>query len=434
MDTDILIIGGGAAGLMAAYAAAASAGSPKVIVLEKMPRPARKIMITGKGRCNYTNMKSWDAFAEHIRTDRNFIRPAFFNLKPEALQAFFEAHGLESVVERGDRAYPATYKASDIVDTLCKAAIGQGAVIECGKEVREIKRNEEEPRFTVRCSDGKEYNSRALIIATGGLSYPTTGSTGDGYIFAEDLGHNVKTCFPALTAMVPFGYKQCPERLPKGALKGHIDREIPLSELGEKLCGVNLKNVTASLYNGDSMLQSEMGELSFTDCGIEGPIGFSLSRNCVKGVMNGAKVRVVLDLKPGVETAQLKGRITALIDECKGCKAEVLRKLLPAELIQGFIDWNPTLQGAELKPDALVKALKEWTFNIAGYVGYERCVVTAGGVNTREIIPKSMQSRLCPGLFFCGEVIDIDCDTGGYNLQCAFCTGYLAGQSAAKLK
>ena len=432
-SADIIIIGGGAAGLMAAAGAAqtyASKGMPgKVIVLEKMPRPGRKIMITGKGRCNFTNLKQWNEFSGHIHPKPNFLKPSFYNLTSEKMMDFMESHGLETVVERGDRAFPASHLASDVIDTLVKAAKEAGAEILCSKSVSQVTRNEDEPSFTVRCEDGASYSCSKLIICTGGLSYPKTGSTGDGYGWAEGMGHSIRPLFPSLTAIVPEGYKDG---------KGHIDRSLPLSETGKSLCGNQLKNVGLSLIVDGNETQNEFGDLDFTDGGIEGPIGFKVSRKCVNAIINGSKVTAVIDLKPAVDQEDLHVRIGTLWNEISKDKRNVnklykdrfrilLTKVLPMSLIPAFTRMNPN---ADHK--TLAKDLKNWKMGIAGYVGYERCVVTAGGVSLDEVTAKTLESKLVPGLYFAGEVLDLDADTGGYNLQTAFSTGYLAGISAAR--
>ena len=430
---DIVIIGGGAAGLMAAAGAAETLGGKgKVIVLEKMPRPGRKIMITGKGRCNFTNAKAWNEFSGHIHPKPNFLKPSFYNLTSEKLISFMEAHGMESVVERGDRAFPASHLASDVVDALVKAATEAGAEILCGKEVAEIVHNDAETPFTIRCADGSEYDCRKLIICTGGLSYPKTGSTGDGYRWAEELGHTIRPLFPSLTAIVPKGYKDTT------IAKGHIDRSIPVAEAGKSLCGNQLKNVNLTLTIDGNDVQEEFGDLDFTDGGLEGPIGFKISRRCVNAIINGSKVSVSIDLKPAVEYEDLYSRIGKLWDEVSKDRRNsnklykdrfriMLTKVMPMSLIPAFLKYFPN---ADHK--TLAKALKKWKMEIDGYVGYERCVITAGGVSLDEITPKTLESKMVPGLYFAGEVLDLDADTGGYNLQTAFSTGYLAGISAAK--
>ena len=212
---DIIIIGAGAAGLLAG--AGAASGGAKTLILEKMPRPGRKIMITGKGRCNLTNLKQWNEFSTHIHPKPNFLKPSFYNLSSEKLIGFLQDNGLETIVERGDRAFPASHLATDVVDTLVRAAENAGAEISCGKNVMEIlhtdscsdgdKDTEVEGNFILKCSDGSTYSCRKLIICTGGLSYPATGSTGDGYRFATSFGHSIRTLFPSLTAIVPENYK-----------------------------------------------------------------------------------------------------------------------------------------------------------------------------------------------------------------------------------
>lgn len=452
IKTDILIIGAGASGLMAAYGAAETlAQNGKVglvTVLEKMPRPARKMMITGKGRCNFTNLKQWNEFSGHIRSKSNFVKPAFYNLTSEKMISFLEEHGLEVVVERGDRAFPTSYHASDVVDTLVRAAKRFGAKIETEVEVTDIIKTNE--GYQVNCKKGQIYTCSKLIIATGGLSYPTTGSCGDGYEWAKKMGHSIKPLFPSLTALVPKGYKvepQTPEK-PYFETKGHIDRSTPLSEIGQALQGIQLKNISMSLYVDGNLSQEEFGDIDFTDGGIEGPVGFTLSRNCVKAVLNGSKATLCIDLKPGVEIDDLSERLRSLWKEIqkdprskrlsiKEMLRILLGKLMPWDLIPGFNKCNPDIlsgkKGNErIDFEKLISALKSWTFPVEGYVGYERCVITAGGVSTEELSAKTEESKLKEGLYFCGEILDMDCDTGGYNLQSAFSTGYLAGQSAAK--
>ena len=446
-SADIIIIGGGAAGLMAAAGAAGTLARKgvegKVTVLEKMPRPGRKIMITGKGRCNFTNLKAWNEFSEHVHPKPGFLKPSFYNLTSERMIDFLQEAGMESVVERGDRAFPASHLASDVVDALVRAAEQAGAEVLCNKEVKEIFR-QDEGSFHINCADCASYACSKLIICTGGLSYPKTGSTGDGYAWAEQMGHSVRPLFPSLTAVVPRGYKDLSTSLemtggkPEMTGRGHIHRSEPLSELGQMLCGNQLKNVALTVFIDGNESQYEFGDLDFTDGGIEGPIGFKVSRKCVNATVNGSKVHVVIDLKPAVEIEDLTVRISTLWNEVSKDKRNVqklykdrfkilLTKVLPMSLIPAFVRCNPN---ADHK--TLAKLLKNWKFEIAGYVGYERCVITAGGISLDEITPKTLESKLVPGLYFAGEVLDLDADTGGYNLQTAFSTGYLAGINAAK--
>ena len=453
-SADIIIIGGGAAGLMAAAGAAETFARKgvegKVTVLEKMPRPGRKIMITGKGRCNFTNLKAWNEFSEHVHPKPGFLKPSFYNLTSERMIDFLQEAGMESVVERGDRAFPASHLASDVVDALVRAAEQAGAEVLCNKEVKEIYR-QDDGSFLIKCADGASYACSKLIICTGGLSYPKTGSTGDGYAWAEQMGHSVRPLFPSLTAVVPRGYKDLSTTLemtggkpemtggkPEMTGKGHIHRSEPLSELGQMLCGNQLKNVALTVFIDGNEAQYEFGDLDFTDGGIEGPIGFKVSRKCVNAIVNGSKVHVVMDMKPAVEIEDLTVRISTLWNEVSKDKRNaqklykdrfkiLLTKMLPMSLIPAFIRCNPN---ADHK--TLAKTLKNWKLEIAGYVGYERCVITAGGISLDEITPKTLESKLVQGLYFAGEVLDLDADTGGYNLQTAFSTGYLAGINAAK--
>ena len=449
MRSEIVVIGAGASGLMAAYHAARAlvdAGSAaQVTVLEKMPRPARKVMITGKGRCNFTNVKDWNAFSGHIRSKANFVKSAFYNLPSKAVVDWFESFGMPTVVERGDRAFPASHHASDVVDTLVNACLSLGVKIETEAEVASVGRQPQ--GFNVKLVDGREWKCARLIVATGGLSYPTTGSTGDGLRWAVELGHKLVPTFPSLTALVPKGYKQTEDK------DLHIDRSTPLAELGQQLCGIQLKNIQLTLRIEGTEADSEFGDIDFTDGGLEGPVGFQLSRKAVKALVNGSRVSLDLDLKPGVDLTELTVRVKQLwaeiekdprsrgVREKERCRI-LLGKLMPRELIPGFTAMHPEIITLERRGRAdtkvwvnlvsIAKALKSWQFDIAGHVGYERAVVTAGGVSTDDFVAKTMESRVVPGLYLCGEVLDIDADTGGYNLQLAFSTGALAGLNAAK--
>ncbi len=496
MKSDIVIIGGGAAGLVAAIGAAKvlseSENGGTVTVLEKMPKAGRKVMITGKGRCNFTNVKDWQDFSTHIRTDNNFASPAWHNLTPEGMIELLRQNGLRSVVERGDRAYPQSHMAGDVVDTLLRACTLMGVKVVTDCEVKTIdvtprgfsldcvqtsRKNVRIPVDPAKLRPGKpaptreeitiepvEYNCKKLIIATGGLSYPGTGSTGDGYMWAEELGHSVESCFPSLTALVPVGYKDAnplageikqafrgrtvygktKERriapLPKWypTFEKHIERVTPLSELGELFNGNNLDNVQLTLYINGQEAQQEFGDIEFTDGGLEGPLGFMVSRKAVKALNDGQKVSVSIDLKPAVELEKLDADIHAKWEEVindersKGQSFQRLFRIMLGKLMP----WNATLAFLKTNPkvsvDSLAQAMKDWKLDIAGFVGFERCVVTAGGISTDEITAKTLESKKQPGLYFAGEVLDMDCDTGGYNLQMAFSTGYLAGESAAK--
>lgn len=496
MKSDIVIIGGGAAGLMAAIGAAEALAATEtggtVTLLEKMQKPARKVMISGKGRCNFTNVKDWDDFSGHICANAPFASPAWHNLTPEGLIRLFKANGLSAVVERGDRAFPASHMAGDVVDTLVRTAKLYGVKVLTGCEVHTVEAGprgfkvdftrtvikefgarrddfragrREPPKRTETVVTEDTYTAAKLIIATGGLSYPGTGSTGDGYRWAEAFGHTVGTLFPSLTALVPKGYKDLSgdgtaeevrrpvfrsgkqrriedkvRPLPEGypQLPGHIERIVPLSRLGSLLEGTGLDNVQLTLHINGEPVQEVFGDLEFTDGGLEGPLGFQASRRAVRALMSGSRVSVTLDLKPAVPAEQLDADVHARWEEVladsrsEGAPFQrlfriLLGKLVPWGLTLGFLQCNP-----DVSIDTLAARLKAWTLEIEGFVGFERAVVTAGGVSTDEVIAKTMESKQQPGLYIAGELLDLDCDTGGYNLHTAFSTGYLAGQSAAR--
>jgi len=412
--TEVAVIGGGAAGMMAAIKAAET--GCEVIVLEKNSFCGKKINITGKGRCNITNTRKWNEFAEHLHPSAAFVRNAFYNFSNEALRDYLLEIGLETVVERGERVFPASMKASDVSKTLVQRMEELGVKIIYDCDVLSVKKSGS-GEFICSCSknsslsEEETISAKAVIVATGGLSYPTTGSTGTGFDIARDFGLEVSETFPSLTALTP----------------QHYDFTLE---------GIELKNVGLNLFIDRDLIQVEQGDLTFTSGGIEGALGFRLSRKAVKALRNGAKVEVELDLKPALTMESLTRRIErelsfdklTLESEMGPVKMRnLLRSLMPEALIKPFQNANP-----DLKPRNLAERLKSWRFKITSYVGYERSVVTAGGVSQKEIVPKTMCSRKVDGLYFAGEVLDIDGDTGGYNLQIAFSTGALAGERAAQ--
>ena len=493
MRSDIIVVGGGAAGLMAAIGAAKvlakSENGGTVTVLEKMPKAGRKVMITGKGRCNFTNVKPWQEFGDHIRTDASFVSPGWHNLTPENVIELLKENGLRSVVERGDRAFPASHMAGDVVDTLLRACTLSGVKVVTDCEVKTIDvtkigfsldcvqtsrkqvriPTERPPRPGKPAPTREEltiepvtYSCKKLIVATGGLSYPGTGSTGDGYLWAGELGHSVEPCFPALTALVPTGYKETLAGEIKQAFRGrtvygkmkerkiaplpawypkfekHIERIKPLTDLGELFNGNNLDNIQLTLLVNGQEVQQEFGDIEFTDGGLEGPLGFLVSRRAVKALNDGQKVSVAMDLKPAVELEKLDADVHEKWEEITHddrSRGQSFQRLFRI-MLGKFLPWNLTLAFLKTNPkvsvDTLVAVMKDWKLEIAGFVGFERSVITAGGVSTDEVVAKTLESKKQPGLYFAGEVLDMDADTGGYNLQLAFCTGYLAGESAAK--
>ena len=394
MQSSLAIVGGGPAGMMAAIRAAETLGDgSRVVLFDKNDRLGRKIYLTGKGRCNLTNRRAWDDFATHIHPNQGFLKQAFRAFPNEALIRFFEEElGVPTVTLQGQRVYPASLVAGDVARAL------ERKVLELGVDVRR-------GTTVARLADLSEFG--AVVIATGGKSYPVTGSTGDGYRFAEEAGHTVTPLFPSETALLPQPY----------------DDGLP---------GLEMKNVGLQLFVDRVLVQSEQGDFNFTSDGLESGIAYHLSRRAVWALVNGQRVDIVLDLKPALSEQQLQARISresARLDAARHARLDraSLRSFMPAPLIAPFLRANPDLTAANL-----AGRLKNWKFPIIDYKGYDRAVVTAGGVSLKEISPKTMASRLRPGLYFCGEVLDLDGDTGGYNLQIAFSTGALAGVSAAR--
>lgn len=407
MKQQIAIIGGGAAGLMAACTAAKRGLG--VTVFEKMPRPARKILVTGKGRCNVTNNTDLNGLISHVSHNGRFLYSAFSAFDSAQTMAFFEAAGVPLKTERGNRVFPQSDKAMDIADALVNTAKRLGVTFRQATVKRlAVQDGTLTGFYTV---DGTFYPYESVILATGGFSYPTTGSSGDGFAFAKAVGHTVLPPRAALTGFTVF------------------------EEFCNHAAGLSLKNVALTVTESGAKkpCYQAQGELLFTHTGISGPLAFSAS-SCIKGQTAEGAV-ALLDLKPALTHEQLDARILRdLADESNKNLTNVLTGLLPQKMVL------PVLKAAHIAPGckanaltreqrlALGAAVKALPLHLTGFEPLEHAVITRGGVQVREVDPKTMQSKLVNGLYFAGEILDVDGFTGGYNLQIAFSTGYSAGE------
>ena len=409
---DVIVIGAGAAGLMAAATAARS--GKKVLLMEKMEKAGRKIRITGKGRCNLTNARPPEEFSEAIRTNADFFEVAFAEFNNKATIRFFERLGVKLEIERGQRVFPKSGKAWDIANALVDYCLDNEVEIAYNTRVKEI-----------LAMDGKVYgvmfeNKRGfmrkeeaenIIIATGGVSYPGTGSTGDGYIFADKMGHTIEELRPSLTPL----------------RTSHPQRKF--------LDGLLLKNINAKLFVDNELVKEEFGEISFSDRGIEGAVALRLSRDAVDALIEDKKVKIVLDMKPALTEEILFERIKREIAEMQPDEffSELLRKLVPKHFVIPIAheldihSKNYIRKVTDTEIHRLIKVLKGMVFPITDYAPFEYAVVTAGGVKCDEVNKYTMESLKVKGLYFAGEVLDLDANTGGYNMQIAFSTGRLAG-------
>ncbi len=406
----ILIIGGGPAGLMAAGQAVINGAS--AIILEKMSRPCRKLSITGKGRCNLTNTAELREFIEHFGRNGKFLHQAFNRFFSNELQSFFAELGVPLKIERGGRVFPVDDNAPAVAVALIEWAVNLGVEIQTNTRVARLI-IENNMVTGVACDDGRVLHG-AVIIATGGKSYPATGSTGDGYTLAESVGHTIRPTFPSLV----------PLETSDTSLKS--------------LDGLNLKNVKATVKIDGKKKESQFGEMTFTDSGISGPIILTLSRDIVRALENKQQVELLIDLKPALDEKKLDTRlIRELSTPANEPFENILKTLLPGRLIPVCLaqlgipgdNFNHQITAAERH--RLLSWLKAFRIPIFGHRSYNDAIVTAGGIAIKEINPHTMESKIIRGLYLAGEVIDIDGDTGGYNLQAAFSTGWLAGRAAA---
>lgn len=406
----IIVIGGGAAGMMAAIAAAENGHT--VVLYEKNEKLGKKIYITGKGRCNVTNACDWQTFFDNIISNPKFMFSSFGAWNNQDMMDWLEAKGLRLKTERGNRVFPESDKSSDVIRTLQKELERLGVKIYLNTPVKELLLDGECCTGVV-LMNGRRENADAVIVATGGISYPSTGSTGDGYRMAEQAGLKVTETSPAL---VPFDAVFADGR--------------PVKELQ----GLSLKNISVSIYQKERLLTSAFGEMLFTHFGVSGPVLLSAS-SMVTGAIRRGELHMELDFKPALTEAQLDARI---LREFEAAKNKQLKNVMGSLLPSGAIP--PVLRAASVaaeKPiheitkaerERLVQALKHFPMRLTGLRGYNEAIITQGGVSVREIAPATMEAKKVKGLFFAGEVLDVDALTGGYNLQIAWSTGYAAGK------
>lgn len=407
----VLVIGGGAAGMMAAVFAAR--GGREVHVFEKNEKLGKKLFITGKGRCNITNAGDMDTLFTSVVSNPKFLYSAFYGFTNEQTITFFEELGVPVKIERGNRVFPVSDHSSDVIGALSREMNRLGVEVHLHAEAEKILTDRENPELIrgIRLKNGKEVAGDACIVATGGISYPSTGSTGDGLRFAEELGLKVTELFPALVPM------EVKERYAK------------------ELQGLSLRNVTAAIYDGKKKLYEEFGEMLFTHYGVSGPIIISASSSVGKNLKE-KELRLCIDLKPALTQEQLDQRILRDFEENRNKQFKnSVDRLFPAKLKPIMIELSgisPEKKVNEIsKEDRIrfVKLIKEFPMTLTGLRSYKEAIITKGGVSVKEIDPGTMESKKIKGLYFIGEVLDLDALTGGFNLQIAWSTAAAAGNA-----
>lgn len=406
----VLIIGGGAAGLLAGIAAAKNGA--EAVILEKMRQPGKKMLITGKGRCNITNVCEIPEFIKNLPGNGRFLNSVLRQFTNEDIVALLEANGLATKVERGGRIFPVSDMARDVVDTLVKIFTASGGKLYTDCKVLEIM-TEDGAASGVRTTNGF-FSGDAVILAAGGASYPGTGSDGSGAKLAAKAGHSIVPLKPSL---VP------------------LESDYPYTA---DLQGLSLRNVNAALLGDKKKLGEEFGEMLFTHFGVSGPIVLSLSNLAAEALAAGKEVELVIDLKPALSREKLDARVqrdfTAYSRKqlVNGMKDLLPQRLIPVVCDMAYLDEEKFVnQISREERRRLVDTLKGFTVPITATRPLAEAIVTAGGVSTKEINPKTMESKLIKGLYFAGEVMDVDGYTGGFNLQAAFSSGYAAGRAAA---
>ena len=410
----VIVIGGGAAGLLAGIAAAQNGAQATII--EKMRRPGKKMLITGKGRCNITNNCDLQEIIKNIPGNGRFLNSALRRFTNQDIVQLLEDNGLPTKVERGGRVFPVSDKAVDVVDTLVKIFKDYGGRLLLDTKVKSIAAEFGKIKGVVT-EDGQRFDADAVILAAGGSSYPGTGSDGSGVKLAKAVGHSIvplKPCLVPLESDSPY---------------------IP------DLQGLSLRNIEGTVYAGGKKIGAEFGEMLFTHFGVSGPIILSLSKCVAEAIAAGAQdIELHIDLKPALDKDKLDARLQRdFVQYSRKQMANGMKDLLPQRLIapvldEAFIDEEKFVnQLSRAERQRLVDVLKAFVVPITGTRPLAEAIVTAGGVSLKEIDPKTMESKLVKGLFIAGEVMDIDGYTGGYNLQAAFSTGYAAGTFAAQI-
>lgn len=404
----VIVIGGGPAGMFAALAAAAKGHC--VLLLEKNEKLGKKLYITGKGRCNITNAGDMDTLFANVITNRKFLYSAFYAYDNFRVIDFFENHGVKTKVERGNRVFPVSDHSSDVIFSLRRALQKAGVEVRLHMSVKELAVEGNQCKG-VRLSDGTIENADAVILATGGFSYQSTGSTGDGYAFARKCGHTVTEIEPSL---VPFTTKEA---------------YVP------QMQGLSLKNVRITIKKDKKTVFEEFGEMLFTHFGVSGPLCLSAS-SLVGKELKKQNLSMRIDLKPALTEEQLDQRLLRDFDENKNKQFKnSVQGLLPSKMIPVVIELSgihPDKKVNEIKREErshLISLLKHFPVTLTGLRDFNEAIITRGGISVKEVNPSTMESKLISGLYFAGEVLDLDAMTGGFNLQIAWSTGYLAGDS-----
>lgn len=418
--SNVIVIGGGPAGMFAAIAAAEN--GHQVTLLEKNEKLGKKLYITGKGRCNITNASDMEVLFANVMTNAKFLYSAFYAYDNQRVIDFFEDNGLATKIERGNRVFPVSDHSSDVIATLTKVLRQKGVKVELYTEVKSIltedfsedeseeqSAKEKKRVYGVLLANGKKLLADDVIVATGGFSYQTTGSTGDGYRFAKECGHEVTEIYPSL---VPFEAKE---------------------DYVKEMQGLSLRNVQVRIYQQKKLLYDEFGEMLFTHFGVSGPLMLSASA-LLKPKQTSQELHMEIDLKPALTIEQLDKRILREFEEAKNKQFKnSIGKLFPAKMIPVMLELSgidPDKKVNEITKEErmqFLQVIKAFPVTLTGLRGFKEAIITKGGVKVKEVNPSTMESKLVKNLYFCGEVLDLDALTGGYNLQIAWSTGYLAG-------